>query len=92
MEPLSLWETMEGKGALGEVVGSGGAKAVGVSRPEYSGVSNPGAGADGALPVEGMEVGMSSEADDMSRKLRIALATSRAILLIGQSFAGGWGS
>lgn len=64
-EPLSLWETMEGKGVLGEVVGFGGAKTVGVSRPEYSEVSRPGVRANGALlvivevVVEGVRVGRS---------------------------------
>ena len=94
-EPLSLWEMMEGKGVLGEVVGSGGAKTVGVSRPEYSGISRPGARAMLVIVevvVEGVKVGKSYEAADASANLMIALATPRAMLLTGQSLAGGWGS
>ena len=87
MEPLSLWEVMEGMGVL-EVVGWGGVKVLGVSRPEYSGISSPGAMVEVLLLGEGLETGRLWDA--AVARLLIAMAIPRAMLLIGQLLTGGW--
>ncbi len=53
---------------------------LGVSRPEYSGTSKPGAMVDVLLLVEAVA------------SLLIAMAIPRAMLLIGQLLTGGWRS
>ncbi len=93
MEPLSLWEVMEGMGIL-EVIGWGGLKVLGVSRPENSGTSKPGAMVDDVLLlVEELETGRFWDAADAAvARLLIAMAIPRAMLLIGQLLTGGWRS
>lgn len=93
MEPLSLWEVMEGMGVL-EVVSCGGVKVLGVSRPEFSGVPKPRARADDVLVVvKGPDAGrLWDAADAADARLLNAMAIPRAMLFIGQLLIGGWRS
>ena len=90
MEPLSLWEVMEGMGVL-EVVCWGGVKALGVSRPEFSGIPELRARADDMLVVgKGPDAGrLWDAADAADARLSNAMAIPRAMLFVGQLLVGG---